>query len=126
MLLTRKQSSKALLKDVGKAASRIADESRSVAQTARSELSELAAEVRDQASDKKTHGKKRRRIGLLLIPAAIAGVVAARFARHRRDEAQSDEQADVASDEDVAASEPVASSTDKSNGGRAKQTTAQS
>jgi hypothetical protein len=106
MLLTRrKQPSKALLKDVGKAASRIAGESRSAAGTARSELGGLGAELRDQAAETLTQARlataaklagaadavqpprKRRRRLRLVIPAVIGGFVAAKVAKLRRERA---------------------------------------
>jgi len=119
MLLTRrKQPSKALLKDVGKAASRIAGESRSAAGTARSELGGLGAELRDQAAEALTSarlataarlagaaetvqpsdkGRRRRRLRFV-IPAVLGGVFAAKMAKHRREKALA-ERDEIATDE---------------------------
>jgi hypothetical protein len=131
MLLTRrKQPSKALLKDVGKAAGRIAEESRSAAGTARSELGGLGAELRDQAAEALTQarlataarlagaaetvqpsGKRRRRRLRFVIPAVIGGVFAAKMAKVRREKAlaERDEIATGETDHQTAAA--VASAT---------------
>jgi hypothetical protein len=110
MLLTRrKQRSKTLLHDMGRAASRIADESRSAAGTARSELGGLGTEIRDQASESLTQarlataaklagvaqtiepeGKKKRRRLRFVIPAVLGGVFAAKVAKMRRQRAETE------------------------------------
>lgn len=100
----RNQRTSTVLQDVSRASSRIAQESRGLAEVARSELTPLGRELRDQAADTvaqarqaaaarlagaaevvDTGHQRRRRLPLLL--AALAGVVVAlavKLAKSRR------------------------------------------
>ncbi len=102
MFAHRKQRT-TLLQDAGRAASRLAEETKGLADAARSELGELSREVRDQAGDTATQARKatasrlagaadavepsgrtrRRRLPIVL--SALAGAaVAIKVARARK------------------------------------------
>jgi hypothetical protein len=101
-MFARRKQRTTLLQDVGRAASRIAGESRGLAEVARNELGSLSREVRQQASGTATHArratarrlagaadaveparKKRRRRVPILLSAVAGGLAAVKFARTR-------------------------------------------
>ena len=101
MIASRKER-KTLLKDMSRAASRIAEESRNLAEVARAELGDLSREVRDQAGDKAADARhvtaaklsdaadavepkrrRRRRRLPIALSAVLGGVAAMRLAKSR-------------------------------------------
>jgi hypothetical protein len=102
MFARRKDRKKTLLQDVSRAASRIAEESKSLADVARTELGDLGREVKGQANDKAAEARRataarlagaadaveperrrRRRRLPILLSAAAGGVAAMRVAKGR-------------------------------------------
>jgi len=108
MFAHRKQRTNTLLQDVGRAASRLAEESKSLAEVARNEFGDVGREVRDQASGKASKARraaaarlagaaeavepprpKRRRRLPVLLSAIVGGVAAVILAKKRSRTAQS-------------------------------------